>query len=319
VHGAIGALPRKQRPLAESQLQAGTLEKLTEAMAAWIYGIKMDAASFAHHFFDRAADDPVVASLRSAASDTVEATTRQQLAKASGELAEAMKAVGLDNWSRFVAKAQTRAHFKATLAAIQTSRQPPDIGKDAIKPVSFGTIMAGVGAAVATAELDVPALIAVGAKAIANKVLGDKPAPAEGEQDTPQVAPKDGEPPKAAAPAVKPSAIEPEPPAAATKVWAPPKDVTEKIPPEWGPGRPNKKGTGLRWTDPKNKGNGVRVDRGDPKSPQPSQRTDHALVRSKGKVIGRDGKPIAGSISENGPDAHIPLREYRTWSKWNKL
>jgi hypothetical protein len=65
-----------------------------------------------------------------------------------------MKAVGLDNWSRFVAKAQTRAHFKATLAAIQTSRQPPDIGKDAIKPLSFSAIMVGLGAAIA-AEVEV--------------------------------------------------------------------------------------------------------------------------------------------------------------------
>lgn len=62
VHGAIGALPRKLRDQAEQQLQAATLEKLTEAMAAWIYGSKMDGVSFAHHFFDRDADDPVVGS-----------------------------------------------------------------------------------------------------------------------------------------------------------------------------------------------------------------------------------------------------------------
>ncbi len=43
-------------------MQAATLEKLTEAMAAWIYGSKMDGVSFAHHFFDRDADDPVVGS-----------------------------------------------------------------------------------------------------------------------------------------------------------------------------------------------------------------------------------------------------------------
>ncbi len=97
VHGAIGALPGKLRRQAETQFQTRMLGQLTEAMAAWIYGSKMDEASFAHHFFDRAADDPVVASLRAAAMETVEAETRSQLAAASKHLADAMKTVGLDD------------------------------------------------------------------------------------------------------------------------------------------------------------------------------------------------------------------------------
>jgi hypothetical protein len=52
----------------ESQFQAGTREKLTEAMAAWIDGSQMESASFAHHFFDRVADDQAVGFLRAAAS-----------------------------------------------------------------------------------------------------------------------------------------------------------------------------------------------------------------------------------------------------------
>jgi hypothetical protein len=104
-------------------------------MTAWVRGSRMDAASFGSHFFGRAADDPVVGSLRAAVSEAVEATTRPQLAAASGDLAKAMTAVGLDGWPRFVADAQARAHEKATLAAIQKSLQPPDIRKDAIRPV----------------------------------------------------------------------------------------------------------------------------------------------------------------------------------------
>jgi hydroxypyruvate isomerase len=84
----------------------------------------MDEVSFAHHFFDRAADDQAVGSLRAAAMETVEAETRSQLAAASKHLADAMKAVGLDRWKGFVSGAQTSAHDKATLAAIQKSRQP---------------------------------------------------------------------------------------------------------------------------------------------------------------------------------------------------
>jgi hypothetical protein len=86
VHGAVGALPSKLRRQVESQFKSGKLENLTEAMAAWIYGSKMDDASFAHNFFGRHADAQEVGSLRAAVSETVEAETRSQLAAASEHL-----------------------------------------------------------------------------------------------------------------------------------------------------------------------------------------------------------------------------------------
>lgn len=84
-----------------------------------------------------------------------------------------------------------------------------------------------------------------------------------------------------------------------------------------GEGRSNKKGEGARWEDPKDKGNGVRIDRGNPNVSQPTQQEDHVIVRHNGRVIGRDGKPIEGSIADNAEKAHIPLNEYRKWKKWN--
>jgi hypothetical protein len=50
----------------------------------------MEAESFAHHVFGRHVDAPVVGFLRSAVSETVRATTRPQLAKASEHLADAI-------------------------------------------------------------------------------------------------------------------------------------------------------------------------------------------------------------------------------------
>ena len=44
---------------------------------------------------------------------------------------------------------------------------------------------------------------------------------------------------------------------------------------------------------------------------------DHGVVRSGGRVIGRDGNPISGLIRENYEMAHIPLDEWFTWSTWN--
>ena len=101
-------------------------------------------------------------------------------------------------------------------------------------------------------------------------------------------------------------------------LWKVPDGVTAKFPESWGRGLENSTGTGRRWFDPANEsGIGVRIDKGDPNSGNPSQRQDHVVVRRDGKVIGRDGKPIKGSIEDNGENAHIPLSEYRNWTRWD--
>lgn len=93
--------------------------------------------------------------------------------------------------------------------------------------------------------------------------------------------------------------------------------VQEKIPDEWGEGKPNKKGVGQRWTDPANPGNGVRIDKGDPNNSNPLQREDHVVVRDNGKVVGRDGEPIPGAKRDHPEQSHIPLREWKQWKSWN--
>jgi hypothetical protein len=60
----------------------------------------------------------------------------------------------------------------------------------------------------------------------------------------------------------------------------------------------------------------TRIDRGNPNAKFPSQRIDHVIVRKDGKVIGRDGRPINGSIRANPNDAHIPLIEWANWETW---
>jgi hypothetical protein len=274
-------------------LRAGLLPRLTEAMTAWAQGSRLDAQSFAHHFFHRDAADAVVTSLRDAAVGVATATRQDELAAASKHLADAMTAEALDTWPRFVAHALARARDPATLAAITKSLQPPDLRRGAIKPVYPVETALAAGAAAITGG--VSGLVGAAARAIggaiASKILADKPAATPG------------------APTPSPTTLQ---------VWTAPKDVTEKIPPKWGAGRPTKKGIGLRWTDPKNpKGNIVRVDKGDPNSTYLTQRIDHVVVQSDGKIIGRDGKPIAGSVKNNFDAAHIPLTEYRTWSRWN--
>ncbi|MFJ9786164.1 RHS repeat-associated core domain-containing protein [Amycolatopsis sp. NPDC101161] len=98
--------------------------------------------------------------------------------------------------------------------------------------------------------------------------------------------------------------------------WYP--ETGGKLPEGWGEGKPNKKGVGFRWQDPKNQGNGVRIDQGNPNSPFPSQQVDHVIVRVNGKVIGRDGNPISGAIDQDPTNAHIPLSEWQNWSSWSR-
>jgi hypothetical protein len=105
-------------------LRAGLLPRLTEAMTAWAQGSRLDAQSFAHHFFHRDADDQVVTSLRDAALGAAMATRQDELAAASKHLADAMTTEGLDTWPRFVAHALERARNPATLAAVAKSLQP---------------------------------------------------------------------------------------------------------------------------------------------------------------------------------------------------
>jgi hypothetical protein len=122
IHGALGALKRSAQ--AKSQLRGGLLPRLTEAMAAWTQGSRLDAHSFAFHFFHSDADDRVVTSLRDAAVGAATATRQDELAAASKHLADAMTAEGLDRWPRFVAHALERARNPATLAAVTKSLQP---------------------------------------------------------------------------------------------------------------------------------------------------------------------------------------------------
>jgi RHS repeat-associated protein len=101
--------------------------------------------------------------------------------------------------------------------------------------------------------------------------------------------------------------------------WSPPKTAESKIPADWGPGVPNKKKVGTRWQRPGSKGgDSVRIDQGDPSSAFPSQRVDHVRINSGGKVIGPDGKPIAGVPSpKDTAEAHIPLSEWIKWRNWD--
>lgn len=104
--------------------------------------------------------------------------------------------------------------------------------------------------------------------------------------------------------------------------WPELKDLVPMIPKEWRAKHnqnAHKEGRklkpGVRWRDPSNQGNGVRVDKGDPASSNISQRVDHVRVDCRGTARGPDGEPIDGKVEDN-PQSHIPLTEYLKWKDW---
>jgi RHS repeat-associated protein len=98
--------------------------------------------------------------------------------------------------------------------------------------------------------------------------------------------------------------------------WHPSSAAQNRVPSAWGPGRPNKKGDGMRWQNPANPGDGIRIDRGNPANSQISQQVDHVIVRHQGKVVGRSGAPLPGPIKDHAIEAHIPLSEWMNWTSW---
>jgi hypothetical protein len=94
-----------------------------------------------------------------------------------------------------------------------------------------------------------------------------------------------------------------------------PQSVVDKFPAGFAAPELTVKDGGVRWMIPpahKSPG-GVRIDPAR-STGYPSQRVPHVVVRSNGKVIGRNGEPLPNARSA---DAHIPLEEYKTWRTWD--
>ena len=77
---------------------------------------------------------------------------------------------------------------------------------------------------------------------------------------------------------------------------------------------PNSKKTGSRFQDPDNKGNRVRVDKGDPNHDLPRQKVDHVVEQKGGKTIDGSGQEIKPTPDAprptHTPEAHVPLDEW---------
>ncbi|MER6029778.1 hypothetical protein [Streptomyces sp. NPDC001851] len=45
------------------------------------------------------------------------------------------------------------------------------------------------------------------------------------------------------------------------------------------------------------------------------QQVGHVVIDSGGEIIGRDGKPMTGSVKDHAEEARIPLEEWLRWKE----
>ena len=84
-------------------------------------------------------------------------------------------------------------------------------------------------------------------------------------------------------------------------------NVTKQVPKNWEI-KTSKNDGGTKFIDPQNsKGNSVRVQRGNPNSPNPAQQKDYVKETRNGKVVDKNGNEVSGKSAES----HIPREEFK--------
>lgn len=78
-----------------------------------------------------------------------------------------------------------------------------------------------------------------------------------------------------------------------------------RVPEDWTV-QPSKKGGGMKYTNPNNPHDSVRVMPGNPNSPNPAQRVPYVKRIKDGRALDKLGNPVDSSSAE----AHIPLIEF---------
>jgi len=117
---------------------------------------------------------------------------------------------------------------------------------------------------------------------------------------------------RAAEDAAKPKPTPAKPAEAPRSPTKPKPDISKRpnnVPKYWEK-KPSDKGEGTKYVDPKNRGNEIRIQKGDPNSKYPNQRGDYVRWKKDGQWLDKNGKPISGPEARKSPDGHIPFEEF---------
>lgn len=186
VDGVIGNLPATLRSRWDGMLSRGLAERTADLLGRLSKSSGLDAATFRERFLPDTVGEIAAVRIQAAARAAVAAGTPDGMRNAGAALADAVQAVGLDGWSRFVAGVENKSVDLASSTAVAQSQRSPDPVKDAIYPdysiEELGVIVMADIAAGATAAARTAARIALGA-VIRHITPGPKPP------ETPNVPP----------------------------------------------------------------------------------------------------------------------------------
>ena len=108
-HSALAHMPPADRRRTVTSFDSQRLERLRRAMTAWIGARSLSDATFAAKLTHPATGSAAIGKLRAAVEGVRTATTHQDLAEASVQLAGAMQDIGLTKWPGFLEEAAQRA------------------------------------------------------------------------------------------------------------------------------------------------------------------------------------------------------------------
>jgi hypothetical protein len=127
-YSATAHMPRSDRHRDSVAFDRPRLERLRKVMTAWTGARSLSEAAFGERFVDPSTSGAAIEMLRAAAEGARTATTHEDLADASADLAGAMRDIGLQKWPRFLNDAVERADANGPVVMAQatTPNTAPD-------------------------------------------------------------------------------------------------------------------------------------------------------------------------------------------------
>jgi hypothetical protein len=108
-YSAVAHMPNADRHRDSATFDRQRLERLRKIMTTWTGARSLSQTAFKERFVDPSTSGAAIEKLRAAAAAAKAATTHQDLADASADLAGAMRTIGLEKWPRFLSDAAERA------------------------------------------------------------------------------------------------------------------------------------------------------------------------------------------------------------------
>jgi hypothetical protein len=120
-YAAVAHMPRSDRHHDSVAFDRLRLGRLRRTMTAWMSARSLSQAAFGEYFADPSTSSAAIKKLRAVAEGAATATTHDDLADASADLAGAMRDVGLERWSWLLNDGAKRADANGPIVLAQAT------------------------------------------------------------------------------------------------------------------------------------------------------------------------------------------------------